>query len=862
MSNQVRFVHGTKLSDSPAKPFNGNSGHTNTKPDLARNRAELCFNMHGKITIVDYTKFVELFLPPLQDDKTAHVNIFENIPRPKGEPDMYKELLPSASLTRWLKPKAINDAKICPGFKLVATPYQADKTDSSKQAVDLGLYRAKDAPKREKDKPYPAVDWFGLDLPMECKADETEQDAFDENQPNGEPTGDKRRDALGQAFSYVELIVKRQHRMFVFMLFFLGNSVRIARFDRSGVFVTRKFDYKVDGQFLVDFLHRYSRLSDKERGYDPTVSRILPNTSLYNAMRQRANDKEEDDPRDYVRALFQKSLNTHWPWWKVEVHAHEPRGKTRKQRNHTVVRKFAVGMPHFQAPGVAGRGTRGYVALPVQDDDTIAEDAQFVYLKDAWRVDHDGIDREGVTLQFLNDKGVQFIPTLVCHGDLPGQTTKSQVHWKEFHPGEKKSPLKKHTHYRLVVKEVGLPLEAFRGSSSQLCRILFFCLQAHARAFKAGIIHRDISAGNMLLYRDDQGRWYGLLNDWELSKKVDDGPPEGRQPDRTGTWQYMSANALNDPTRKIMIQDELESFFHVLLYYAIRFFPHNLGDDHIGQFLHDYFDAYTPNTLGYRCGRAKLEAMQYGSISLKLYNPEQNKNVKLRFLWPSPPKPSTATLEPKDESSSSALSSSPSPAERALPPTHSISSAERSPSPVFSAIDGSDLTSLPSEPEDPPKDVNEPVHPLNEIIHELLSWFEAHYAFEDPPLPPSTQETAPADAPNASDDMGIMQLDEEDMAMMANRRGRKVEDTAEKLLEDEERRKNLETHSAMLALLYDSLNTKKWPADDKGPDKKPKEGYVPPKSAVPTNSTVTGSKRRSMDSEPEEQPGATKRSRT
>ncbi|PIL33393.1 hypothetical protein GSI_04013 [Ganoderma sinense ZZ0214-1] len=164
MSNQVRFVHGTKLSDSPAKPFNGNSGHTNTKPDLARNRAELCFNMHGKITIVDYTKFVELFLPPLQDDKTAHVNIFENIPRPKGEPDMYKELLPSASLTRWLKPKAINDAKICPGFKLVANPYQADKTDSSKQAVDLGLYRAKDAPKREKDKPYPAVDWFGLDL--------------------------------------------------------------------------------------------------------------------------------------------------------------------------------------------------------------------------------------------------------------------------------------------------------------------------------------------------------------------------------------------------------------------------------------------------------------------------------------------------------------------------------------------------------------------------------------------------------------------------------------------------------------------------------------------------------------------------
>ena len=113
-----------------------------------------------------------------------------------------------------MKPKAINGAKICPGFKVVATPYQADRTDSSKQAVDMGLYRTAKTPKCEKDKAYPAVDWFDLDLPMECKADETEQDAFDENQLNGEPTGDKRRDALGQAYSYIELIVKQQHRMF------------------------------------------------------------------------------------------------------------------------------------------------------------------------------------------------------------------------------------------------------------------------------------------------------------------------------------------------------------------------------------------------------------------------------------------------------------------------------------------------------------------------------------------------------------------------------------------------------------------------------------------------------------------------
>ena len=56
---------------------------------------------------------------------------------------------------------------------------------------------------------------------------------------------------------------------------------------------------------------------------------------------------------------------------------------------------------------------------------------------------------------------------------------------------------------------------------------------AHEEAYDAGIIHRDISAGNILLYMHDDGEWYGLLNDWELSKRVDSLDLEGRQPDRT-----------------------------------------------------------------------------------------------------------------------------------------------------------------------------------------------------------------------------------------------------------------------------------------------------------------------------------------
>ena len=39
----------------------------------------------------------------------------------------------------------------------------------------------------------------------------------------------------------------------------------------------------------------------------------------------------------------------------------------------------------------------------------------------------------------------------------------------------------------------------------------------------------------MLIYADDDGEWYGLLNDWELSKAFTDGQTDerNRQFDRT-----------------------------------------------------------------------------------------------------------------------------------------------------------------------------------------------------------------------------------------------------------------------------------------------------------------------------------------
>ena len=111
---------------------------------------------------------------------------------------------------------------------------------------------------------------------------------------------------------------------------------------------------------------------------------------------------------------------------------------------------------------------------------------------------------------------------------------------------EDKCPLRRHIHYRVVVEEVGLPLEAFEDGhhlvsviydcvegTTPVCNIsyeiLIVMLAAHEQAAKVGVLHRDISGGNILIYprvaKDASGTnlvvlMNGLLTDWELSNDV------------------------------------------------------------------------------------------------------------------------------------------------------------------------------------------------------------------------------------------------------------------------------------------------------------------------------------------------------
>ncbi|KAI0764268.1 hypothetical protein BD413DRAFT_197385 [Trametes elegans] len=160
-------------------------------------------------------------------------------------------------------------------------------------------------------------------------------------------------------------------------------------------------------------------------------------------------------------------------------------------------------------------------------------------------------------------------------------------------------------------------------NGEHLVKLIEDCVITHRDAYvHFGLLHRDISAGNMMILPrieelDGKKRvtWRGVPIDWELAKYVpkDDSAERARQPERTGTWQFMSVAYVAHPDRPIKIADELESFLHVLIYYGVRYLRHTLKEC-ATEFIVDYFDTFH---IGHNrqqvCSYPKTNAVKMGT---------------------------------------------------------------------------------------------------------------------------------------------------------------------------------------------------------------------------------------------------------
>ena len=257
----------------------------------------------------------------------------------------------------------------------------------------------------------------------------------------------------------------------------------------------------------------------------------------------------------------------------------------------------------------------------------------------------------------------------------------------------------------------------------------------------------------------------------------------------------MSALTLLDPSKLIEIADDLESFFHVLIYYAIRYLPHNLPDKAVGRFLYNYFDDYADGVSGFTCGPAKYYAMKTGVIDLTLITErtrdDQGKKIQpLEFFMNQPTTPGDVT------------------------------------------------------------DLNQ--HPINTLVAELLAAFQALYAqylvdkvkehrWNSTPIPDLMDDDAMAL-------LAEMKAEEAQNASASAAQGSSAQGRAaiDPSLADQ-----IKTHAPMRKLILKYIAYSTWPKDDKGKDKKPDQGYVPAKenTAVASIAVETGSKRGREDVE-------------
>ncbi len=99
----------------------------------------------------------------------------------------------------------------------------------------------------------------------------------------------------------------------------------------------------------------------------------------------------------------------------------------------------------------------------------------------------------------------------------------------------------------------------------------------HHRAFTQGkVLHRDISEGNSMFYRDEEGAAVGLLGDFDNASKVkkDEGDVIGSNlKQRTGTVPFMALDILTSAGTPIphFYRHDLESFLYLLIWAGVHF---------------------------------------------------------------------------------------------------------------------------------------------------------------------------------------------------------------------------------------------------------------------------------------------------
>ncbi|EED82236.1 predicted protein [Postia placenta Mad-698-R] len=181
------------------------------------------------------------------------------------------------------------------------------------------------------------------------------------------------------------------------------------------------------------------------------------------------------------------------------------------------------------------------------------------------------------------------IGDLVCGADLGAREVaagKDRKHRESAHP-----ELGKRSHMRLVLGTVGRQLKNFLRTW-QFIFAIHDAILGHQLAYMAGILHRDVSPGNVMITEESK-RFKGFITDFDYSSLIDSsadgGTPltsdelsvlssrDAELRERTGTFAFLALELLNlAPGQSVThsVHHDMESFYWLLIWIVLRHTEH------------------------------------------------------------------------------------------------------------------------------------------------------------------------------------------------------------------------------------------------------------------------------------------------
>ncbi|KAI9441144.1 hypothetical protein BJY52DRAFT_1195097 [Lactarius psammicola] len=511
--------------------------------------------------------FLSTFLPSLQPS-SFQVGMFDTLTNHRTETLMYKAFI--GVVQPHLKTIHIRDTSRSPdrvitehsvSFSPDCTVYDQankDKTKSNSAFSDICI----------EFKIRPKEDAFLTDFPDEGPSISNPIPLMSQNQ--------KGIATASQITTYVALQLDCQYRTHVFSVLIVRDYAQLIRWDWSGAIVTAPIFYQREPE-LMDFFTRYDQAARHLRGHDDSVRRATPGET------QKAVCAHDD---------FYTSQGL------LVVTVPHQDGKS--------CGEYVIKLPVAQFNTPPGRTTRTSITYDIHRDHVI-------FFKDSWRVNYEGIMREGETYKLLNDTLICNIPHCSASGDV-GEDTYHSTRTDQF-TGEpwvlaSSTPdFTPHWHHQLILDDIGKRLETFRCSRDMVRAILAALIAHHDAYEKCGVLHCDISVNNILLTECSHFEG-GLLIDWDLCKLVDPNDPSSggaRQSTRMGTWQFMAADLIENPKVIQTFIHDIESAFLVLLWVATHYVTPNTELQVLSSFVNSVFN---PQVFGSSGGSARAMFMR------------------------------------------------------------------------------------------------------------------------------------------------------------------------------------------------------------------------------------------------------------